>query len=169
MKRHKNGELHFDDFPEFRPNLTPQEIFERGSFGGTYWRPIYSSVTGKNHRGLHKKYMFLRKVPAEKLTGTEYDKSINKYGVKVGTSLEYWEEHDWIVKSHPYGWVHWYCDFYSGKRCVDDERQVKRWKALASKDSGRFRRRLDNMIKNGEFSDAIAQTLQHWGVGVGVR
>ena len=41
-------EIIFDDFPEFRPNLTPKEIFELGSFGGTYWRPIYSSITKKN-------------------------------------------------------------------------------------------------------------------------
>ena len=39
----------FKDFPEFRPNLSPREIFLLGSFGGTYWRPIDSSVKNKNY------------------------------------------------------------------------------------------------------------------------
>ena len=37
----------FKDHPEFKPNLTPRQIFKMGSFGGTYFRPIYSSVTKK--------------------------------------------------------------------------------------------------------------------------
>jgi len=27
-----------------------------GVFGGTYWRPIYSEVTGKKYKNEHKKY-----------------------------------------------------------------------------------------------------------------
>ena len=37
------------DYPEFQPNLTPREIFTRGSFGGGYWRPINSGVLKKNY------------------------------------------------------------------------------------------------------------------------
>ncbi len=37
----------FKDHPEFIPNLTPRQIFKMGSFGGTYFRPIYSSITKK--------------------------------------------------------------------------------------------------------------------------
>ena len=39
--------ISFKDYPEFRPNLTPRQMFLLGSFGGTYWRPITSKVTGK--------------------------------------------------------------------------------------------------------------------------
>ena len=46
--RLKDGTFSFPDYPEFRPNLSPREVFKMGSFGGTYWRPIYSSVTEKN-------------------------------------------------------------------------------------------------------------------------
>ena len=54
-RKNKYGEIIFKDFPEFRPNLTPKEIFELGSFGGTYWRPIYSSVTNKNYKNRYTK------------------------------------------------------------------------------------------------------------------
>lgn len=29
--------IHFKDYPDFTPNLTPKEIFKLGSFGGTYF------------------------------------------------------------------------------------------------------------------------------------
>ena len=44
VHRNKNKEYVFKDYPEFRPNLSPREMFLLGSFGGTYWRPIYSSI-----------------------------------------------------------------------------------------------------------------------------
>ena len=46
-KKNAHGEIVFKDYPDFQPNLTPREIFKLGSFGGTYWRPIYSAVTKK--------------------------------------------------------------------------------------------------------------------------
>jgi hypothetical protein len=53
---------------KFNPSLTPRDIFIRGSFGGTYWRPIYSSVTGKSYKNKHKKYTFLRGIPQNLMT-----------------------------------------------------------------------------------------------------
>ena len=47
--------IYFEDYPEFRPNLSPRDIFMLGSFGGTYWRPIYSSITNRNYVNMHKK------------------------------------------------------------------------------------------------------------------
>ena len=112
--------MYFSDFPDFRPNLTPREMFSMGSFGGTYWRPIYSSVTQKHYKNVHRKYPFLRGIEETMMSCKEYDKQKNKYGVKVGTSLEFWEGKKWITRYHPYGWVHWYCDFYKGKRSPDE-------------------------------------------------
>lgn len=171
-RKNKYGEIVFKDYPNFTPNLTPKEIFQMGSFGGTYWRPIYSSVTKKNYKNMHHKYpkSWWHNLNDNHLTlpWNQYNKKINKYGVKVGTTLEFWEKKEWIVKSHPYGWVHWYCDFYRGKRSKDDERQIGRWVRTAGPKS-RFRRRLINMInkKKAKYNDytispKIRQTLQHW-------
>ena len=171
-QRLKSGELYFSDYPNFRPNLTPRQIFQLGSFGGTYWRPIYSSVVNTNVENIYKQYpkSWWKNIPDKWLITSydQYDKTINKYNVKVGTTLEYWEGKNWINESHVYGWVHWYCDFFRGMRGSDDERQIKRWLGIAGP-NGRFRRRLINMIneKNVQFDDysvspKIRQSLQHW-------
>lgn len=171
-RKNKHGEIVFKGFPEFRPNLTPKEIFSLGSFGGTYWRPIYSEITNKSYKNKHRNYpqTWWKRIPDEWMTSKwdDYDKSINKYGVKVGTTLEYWEERNWILPHHPYGWVQWYCDFYSGKRGTDDKRQIDRWVKTAGPKS-RFRRALINLIikkktsyNDFEISPKRRQTLQHW-------
>ena len=33
-----------------------------------------------------------------------------------------------VKEVDPYGWFMWYCRFYLGRRCEDDERQIGRWK-----------------------------------------
>lgn len=164
----KSKPLIFQDHPEFKPTLTPRQIFELGSFGGTYWRPIHSRVTGKNYKNEHKKFPFLKDLPDSIMTKpyNEYDKSLNRYGVKVGTTLEYWEDKGWIRLDSsgkcpdPYGFIQWYSNFYSGRRIPDeDARQIKRWQAMT-----RFSKRLENLQKQGKDSPAIRQTLQHWGI-----
>ncbi len=166
-KTKKNKKLNFN------PNLTPREIFKLGSFGGTYWRPIKSKFFNNELKDVYKKYpkSWWKDIPEHHLTKPfdKYDVKINKYGVKVGTTLEFWENKNWMRKSHPYGWVHWYCDYYMGKRSADDERQIARWESLAGK-NGRFRKFLITQIqkKGGKWNDEtispkIRQTLQHWG------
>jgi hypothetical protein len=179
VKKNSYGEYIFNDYSEFKPNLSPKEIFWAGAFGGTYWREIYSSVNNKWYKNKHKKYpkSWWVGLPNECLTlpYKEYDKSINLYGVKVGSTLEYWEESGWIEKSHPYGWVQWYCDFFMGKRSYDDERQISRWLKLAGQ-KGRFRNALINEIKRKkssyndyDISPAKRQTLLHWGYQLTLR
>lgn len=176
-----SGKNNYDNIIEqFTPNLKPRQIFKMGSFGGTYWRPIKSSITNKEYRDIHKNYpaSWWKNISKDKLVTpfNNYDKSINKYKVKVGTTLSFWEEKKWITKWHPYGWVQWYCDWMQGKRCPDDIRQIKRWLGVAGK-KGRFRKRLLNMIKEKggkkhvkdfTISPSIRQTLQHWGYKVNI-
>ena len=65
---------------------------------------------------------------------------MNKYGVKCGTSLRFWENKGWIIKIDPYGWFQWYFKHWLGRRSKDD----KRWKKIVS----RFRDKLVKMIRN---------------------
>ena len=38
-RKNDKGELVFPDFPNFRPNMTPKEVFQAGSFGGNNCPP----------------------------------------------------------------------------------------------------------------------------------
>merc|ERR1719343_1574903 len=133
--RNKKGQLVFDDHPDFKPNLAPKEVLQQGSFGGTYFRPIYSSVTKQKYG----KEVW-QELPSDWLSGLDvrtrvasslYDASRNKYKVKCGASLEEWENSGWMHKQDPYGWFQWYCRFYQGRRTDDDERQIGRWTKCA--------------------------------------
>jgi len=159
----------FKDYPNFRPNLTPREMFQSGIFGGTYYRPIHSSVINKDLKNMHLEHEYLRDIDSKYLCATVEDLSINKYKRHSGTTLEYWESKHWISKYDPYGWVQWYCRFYSGRRCEDDDRQIKRWLSFAGP-KGRFKVRLINMIKKRgkehfndySISPVIRQGLLQW-------
>lgn len=161
--------IKFDDYPDFTPNVSPRDMFLKGCFGGGYWRKIYSSIANKVIENDYKKYKDLENIPLNLLTNDIYDKSINKYKVKTGTTLEFWEEKGWIKEPYYRGWVEWYINFYNGKRTYDDERQIKRWQNLAG-NNGRFKKRLINLIKskNSTYDDysispKIRQVLLEWG------
>ena len=166
------SKIYFKDYPEFKPNLTPKQIFQAGAFGGTYWRPIKSSVTKKSYKNKHLEFPkswwsgLDQKVY---LTSCICNPKINKYGVKSGTSLRFWEKKGWINKKDSYGWIQWYCRFYQGRRSEDDARQIKRWLGVAG-DKSRFRNRLIMMCynKNKKYNDisvspVIRQLLLQWG------
>ena len=91
-----------------------------------------------------------------------YDINVNKYGVKCGTSLRFWENKGWITKIDP----QWYFRYWLGRRSKDDKRQINRWKKIVS----RFRGKLVEMIRNPgskyhdySISPKIRQNLLHWG------
>jgi hypothetical protein len=185
--RDSNGNLFFSDYPGFRPNLSPQQVLEMGSFGGTYFRPIYSSVTKKDH---HNEWEDLpsewfKTLPAKKYKSSKYDNSVNKYGVSCGGDLHMWESNGWIKPIDPYGWFQWYCMFYLGRRCSDDERQISRGLGVFGP-SGRWRRNLINkcvakvkdvndiaeletVLADYRISPKIRQLLQHWGYQITVQ
>ena len=170
--RNKAGQLVFSDQPDFRPNLTPKEVLQMGSFGGTYFRPIYSSVTKQKYG----KEVW-EELPRDWLEGLNiktsvassiYDPSRNKYGVKCGASLEEWESSGWMNKEDPYGWFQWFCRFYQGRRTEDDARQISRWSKCAG-ERGRWKNNLiSKIVKSGcawdnfTVSPVVRQTLQHW-------
>lgn len=170
--KNKQGNLVFEDSSLIYPNMTPKEVLQAGSFGGTYFRPIKSSVTGESHSGVWKE------LPSDWLEGlnigrqissTTYHTDVNTYGVKCGGSLEMWESSGWIDKQDPYGWFQWYCRYYLGRRTADDDRQISRW-AKCTGVKGRWRNNLiSKCVRSGcafdnhAVSPVVRQTLQHWG------
>ena len=85
--------ISFSDWPDFRPNMTPREIFQEGSFGGSYWRPIFSSVVSEDLSDQHLEFEgWWDGIEESLLTSEDYDKNRNRYKVKCGTTLEMWEE-----------------------------------------------------------------------------
>merc|ERR1712168_1172611 len=170
-KKNSDGVLLFSDAKEFRPNLTPKEVLQAGSFGGTYFRPIKSSVTGLKYNKMWNELPqnWLEGLDIKKMiSSTNYDEKINTYKVKCGGDLEMWESSGWIKEIDPYGWFMWYCRFYLGRRSEDDERQIGRWKNCTGP-KGRWKNNLIGKIAragvafdNPGISPVIRQTLQHW-------
>jgi hypothetical protein len=103
--------------PEFAPELTPPEMLEMGVFGGKYMtdcRPEFPESWFAHARLCHERH-----VP-----------ELNFFGINASKPLRYWREKGWIYPEDPRGWFQWYCRYYMGRRCMDDERQISRWKAM---------------------------------------
>ena len=103
--------------PDFRPQLTPNEMLELGIFGGRYM------TDGQNE------------FPADwfddaKLCPDRHDPKLNFFGVNASQPLSVWREKGWIYEEDPRGWFQWYCRYYMGRRSPDDARQIRRWKAM---------------------------------------
>lgn len=102
---------------DFHPDLTPQQMLALGIFGGVYMRDC---------RDEFPKEWF----EEAKLAETKRDASLNYFAINASQSLAEWERKGWIYEEDPRGWLQWYCRYYMGRRCPDDERQIKRWKAM---------------------------------------
>ncbi len=91
VRNASTGDLVFRDHPEFTPNLTPKEVLQLGSFGGTYFRPIHSRVTGQNYGS-----EVWKELPEDWLEGLDiktqvassvYQNRINRYNIDCGGVL----------------------------------------------------------------------------------
>lgn len=103
--------------PGFAPELTPKEMLRLGVFGGKYMTDCTAEF------------------PADwfddaKLCPERHDASLNLFGVNASQPLAEWRKKGWIFAADPRGWFQWYCRYYMGRRCPDDERQIKRWRAV---------------------------------------
>lgn len=131
----------------FTPELTPQEMLRLGIFGGKYfsdrpkefpeawWRRAKLSNDGKRHAHM------------------------NFFGVNASQSLKKWKEKGWIHSDDPRGWFQWYCRYYMGRRCADDARQIKRWRAMR-----RHVAQVEKGCMKGDFEcrKRQKQALLHW-------
>lgn len=103
--------------PEFKPELTPKQMLRMGVFGGKYMTDC------------DKEFPEDWLVEA-RLCHEIHDPQLNFFGVNASQSLSVWREKGWIYAEDPRGWFQWYCRYYMGRRCPDDMRQIKRWKAM---------------------------------------
>ena len=152
------------DFSMIIQNLS--DIIKEGAYCGTYFRDIYSGVNSKFYKDSWKEFKELKNIDKKYYSSDYYDVSVNKYGVKCGTSLRFWENKGWINPIDLYGWFQWYFRYYLGRRSEDDKRKIKRWKGIAN----RFKSILIKMIKDkgSKFDDynispKIRQILLPWG------
>jgi hypothetical protein len=103
---------------DFRPQLTPAQMLALGVFGGKYMTDCATEFP---------KSWFRR----AKLSPAGADHRLNFFNVKASQPLAEWRRKGWIHPDDPRGWFQWYCRYYLGRRGPDDERQVRRWKAIA--------------------------------------
>jgi hypothetical protein len=101
----------------FEPQLTPAEMLELGVFGGKYMTDC---------RAEFPRSWFAH----AKLSPEGRDASLNFFGVAASQPLRVWRKKGWIHRDDPRGWFQWYCRYYMGRRSLDDERQIKRWRAM---------------------------------------
>ncbi len=101
----------------FEPDLTPKQMLELGVFGGVYMRDCVDEFP---------KDWFV----SAKFASDGRDSQLNYFGINASQSLAEWQRKGWIYHEDPRGWFQWYCRYYMGRRCPDDERQIKRWKAM---------------------------------------
>ncbi len=132
--------------PGFKPELTPKQMLRLGVFGGRYMTDCRAEFPAD---------WFSR----ARLCPERHEPKLNFFRVNASQPLSVWRKKGWIYHEDPRGWFQWYCRYYLGRRCQDDERQIKRWRAI--------RRHLAQVKKNcrrGDFDchRRQRQALLHW-------
>jgi hypothetical protein len=131
---------------DFEPELTPNQMLALGVFGGKYMTDCTDEFPAdwfKNAR----------------LSRERHDPEMNFFGVNASQPLAVWRAKGWIYHEDPRGWFQWYCRYFMGRRCPDDDRQIRRWRAV--------RRHIAQIEKNCRPRDLNCrrkqrQAVLHW-------
>ena len=132
--------------PDFRPELTPKQMLELGVFGGRYMTDCTDEYPADWFENAH-------------LCPERHDPQLNYFSVTASQPLSVWRAKGWIYHEDPRGWFQWYCRYYLGRRCQDDDRQIRRWRAV--------RRHIAQLKKHCTCGDLRCrpkqrQALLHW-------
>jgi hypothetical protein len=131
---------------DFRPDLSPRTLLALGIFGGKYMtdcRAEYPEDWFDNALLCHERH----------------DPDLNLFRVNASQPLSVWRAKGWIHHQDPRGWFQWYCRYYLGRRSDDDERQIRRWRAV--------RRHITQVERNCARGDLDCrrrqrQAILHW-------
>ena len=89
----------------FGTSKTTVEVIKEGALQGTCFKHIYSGINSKWYRKSWKnKFDELKNIDQNYYCSDYYDIGINRYKVKCGTSLRFWEDKGWINYLDPYAW-----------------------------------------------------------------
>lgn len=132
--------------PGFLPELTPPQMLELGVFGGRYMTDCAAEYPASWFQHA-------------RLCPERHDPALNCFGINASQPLAVWRAKGWIYHEDPRGWFQWYCRYYRGRRCIDDERQIRRWVAI--------RRHIAQIARNCPEGDLSCrpkqrQALLHW-------
>jgi hypothetical protein len=135
---------HFD--PDFHPELTPSEMLALGVFGGKYITDCQDEFPASWFRHA-------------RLSPERHDPTMNFFGVNASLPLSVWRKNGWIHRDDPRGWFQWYCRYYRGRRILDDERQIRRWRHMT-----RHVAQVRQGCRKGDFDcrRRQRQALLHW-------
>lgn len=104
--------------PHFTPELSPQEMLERGVFEGHYMTDCQEEFPPQ---------WFKR----ARFNSQEADVSCNQFQVKSRQGLSIWRKKGWIIGLDVRGWFQWYCRYFLGRRLPEiDAVQIARWRAF---------------------------------------
>ncbi len=131
---------------DFKPELTPKQMLQLGVFGGKYMTDCEEEFP--------KDWYVKAKLCKEK-----HDPELNFFKMNASQPLKVWREKGWIYEDDPRGWFQWYCRYFMGRRHEEDEKQIKRWKAI--------RRHIAQLKKNCKKKDYDCrrkqrQAVLHW-------
>ena len=132
--------------PEFKPDLSPEQMLRAGVFGGKYMTDCRKEFPAR---------WFLH----AKLSASSSNPELNCFGVRASQPLSVWREKGWLHPDDPRGWFQWYCRYWMGRRGPDDERQIRRWKSI--------KRHIAQIKANCRNGDLMCrrrqrQALLHW-------
>ena len=132
--------------PDFKPELDPKLMLELGVFGGKYMTDCTAEFPDD---------WFIN----ARLCADRHDPDLNFFGVNASQPLSIWQEKGWLWEQDPRGWFQWYCRYFMGRRCDDDDRQIGRWRAMR-----RHIAQIKNNCQQFDFScrPKQRQALLHW-------
>jgi hypothetical protein len=132
--------------PDFHPELSPKEMLELGVFGGKYMTDCTVEFPDDWFEDAG-------------LCHERHDPTLNYFGVNASQPLAVWRAKGWIHPDDPRGWFQWYCRYFMGRRCADDHRQIKRWRAVR-----RHIAQIQKHCRRGDLTCRLRQrqALLHW-------